>query len=367
MFVRSCRAIVASLLAVVAAGDLAVGEEIRLSGDQINSIGIETVVLRSQQTGELQQLPAQVVIPTHQLRVVSTPLAGVVEQVLVTTQQSVRRGQLIARLQSPSLADLQHTFPQAAAQVELAQVNLDRDEKLLAAGVIAESRLQATRSHLSEVSTDLAERTQALRAAGMSEPAIARLRSGRGVGTGIELVAPIDGIVLEQLAVVGQRVEAAAPVVKMAWLEPLWLDIQVPVAKLSGIGVGAAVAVPVHRASGKVIAVGQNVVAATQTTIVRAEVSRDAKNLRPGQLVEANIAATLPDGEWSVPSAAFARIAGKPLVFVQTPGGFRPQPVRLVSEGPESSIVAGNFKGDERIAVKGVAALKAALLGIGIE
>ena len=40
-------------------------------------------------------------------------------------------------------------------------------------------------------------------------------RAGRGLGTGIDLVAPIDGVVLEQMAVPGQRLEAAAPVMKL--------------------------------------------------------------------------------------------------------------------------------------------------------
>ncbi|MCK7496871.1 MAG: hypothetical protein MZW92_42745 [Comamonadaceae bacterium] len=39
----------------------------------------------------------------------------------------------------------------------------------------------------------------------------------------------------------------------------------------------------------------------------------------------------------------------------------------LVSEGAAASLVGGELKGDERIAVRGVAALKAALSGIGGE
>jgi len=60
-------------------------------------------------------------------------------------------------------------------------------------------------------------------------------------------------------------------------------------------------------------------------------------------------------------------VEGTPLLFVQTAQGFRAQKVTLVREGAEESLVGGEIKGDERVAVRGVAALKAALSGIGGE
>ena len=72
-------------------------------------------------------------------------------------------------------------------------------------------------------------------------------------------------------------------------------------------------------------------------------------------------------GQWSVPNAALARLQGRVLVFVQTAQGFRAVPVNVVAEGAQSSSVRGELKGDERIAVRGVSSLKAALMGIGGE
>jgi len=262
---------------------------------------------------------------------------------------------------------VQHTYLQAVTQFDLARANLERDEKLLSAGVIAESRMLATRSHFNEVSADLAERTQALRVVGMSQASLEKLRDGRSVGTTIELFAPIDGVVTEQLAVVGQRVEAAAPLLKVASLEPLWLEVQVPVARLPGVAVGAAVSVAAAEALGKVIAIGRSVAPGTQTVMVRAEVTRGAARLRPGQFVEAGIAAPQAGGQWNLPNSALARHAGRVLVFVQTAAGFRAHAVRVVSEGAERSLVEAGLLEGERVAVKGTASLKAALIGIGVQ
>lgn len=341
--------------------------EIRMSSAQQRATGIETAVPRPAPNAQLQGLPAQVVVPNQQVRMVSAPLAGLVDQVLVASQQSVRKGQLLARLQSPALADAQHTYLQAVSRSELERANLERAESLYEAGVIAERQLLATRAEYAEVSIDLAERTQALRLAGMSDAALAQLRSGRAVGTTIDLHAPIDGVVIEQLTVVGQRVEQASPLFRVARLDPLWLEIQVPVARLSSLAPGAGVRVEASDAQGRVIAVGRNVAPSSQTALVRAEISRGAERLRAGQLVEAAVAGAPTPGHWEVPNGAIARIEGRPVLFVQTPAGFRDVPARVVGEGATRSVVAADLKGDDRIAVRGVASLKGAMLGIGVE
>ena len=372
--VRGCpgKSLLAALLSAVlvlgfGSARAAPADELKMTAEQLRAVGVETAALQAGQVSQLQGLPAQVVVPNHQVRIVSAPLAALVDQVLVASEQPVRKGQLIARLQSPALADAQHTYLQAASRSQLERANLDRAESLFQAGVIPERQLLAARAEYNEVTIDLAERTQALRLAGMTDAALERLRGGHAVGTSIDLFAPIDGVVTEQLAVVGQRVEAAAPLLRVARLDPLWLEIQVPVARLGSVAAGTTVRVEAAEAVARVIAVGRNVSAGTQTALVRAEVSRGAQRLRPGQFVEAAIATTGQGGQWDVPNSAIARVSGRTVVFVRTAAGFRPSPVRIVSEGATRSLVAADFKGDERIAVSGVASLKSAALGIGVE
>lgn len=360
------RALLAAALLAAPLVSFAV-DEVQVSADQIRALGIETTALSARAAARIEGLPAQVAVPSGQLRVVSAPLAAFVERVLVPAQQPVKKGQVLAVLQSPALAELQHTYLQAATQAELARATLERDEALHADGIIAQSRLLAARSHAADTAADLAERALALRLAGMSDEAIERLRRGQRVGTAIELAAPTDGVVLEEMAVAGQWLEASAPVLKLARLEPLWLEIQLPIARLPEVREGAQVGVPAADASGVVIAIGRSVAAASQTVLVRARIDRGAARLRPGQYVEAAVAGSGEGARWSVPAEALARIAGDPVVFVRSATGFRAQPVRVLSEGAGHSVIAGDLKGDERIAVKGVAALKAALVGIGPE
>ena len=359
-----------ALLAALLAAPLQAAEEVPVSAAQMKSLGIETAPLPAQRAGELPGLPAQVVVPNNQLHVLSAPIPVLVERMLATAGEHVKKGQALARLQGPAVVEMQRAYLQAATQLRLARDNLARDEKLFAEGIIAESRFRATRSQHAELAAAYTERRQVLRLVGMSEAAIARLQSGSGLGSAVEIASPIDGVVLEQMANAGQRLEAASPIFKVAKLDPLWLDIQLPIARQGMVAEGDQVTLSAQEAAGKVLTVGHGV-GGSQTVLVRAEITRGAERLHPGQYVEATIVSVVrngrPGGQWSVPNAALARLQGRVLVFVQTAQGFRAVPVTLVAEGAQASSVRGELKGDERIAVRGVSALKAALMGIGGE
>jgi RND family efflux transporter MFP subunit len=358
------------LLAALLAPPLHAAEEVPVSAAQMKSLGIETAPLPAQRAGELPGLPAQVVVPNNQLHVLSAPMPVLVERMLATAGEHVKKGQVLARLQGPAVVEMQRAYLQAATQLRLAKDNLVRDEKLFEEGIIAESRFRATRSQHAELAAAYTERRQVLRLAGMSEAAIVRLQSGSGLGSAVEIASPIDGVVLEQMASAGQRLEAASPIFKVAKLDPLWLDIQLPIARQGMVAEGDRVTLPAQQAEGRVLTVGHGV-GGSQTVLVRAEITRGPERLHPGQYVEATVVGAAGNGsaagQWSVPNAALARLQGRVLIFVQTAQGFRAVPVNVVVEGAQSSSVRGELKGDERIAVRGVSALKAALMGIGGE
>lgn len=340
---------------------LACAADIPMSAAQARALGIETVALASPSGISGDMLPAQVVIPDRQIRVVSAPLAGMVESVAVAVNESVRRGQPLARLQSPGLAELQRDFLQAGLQSQLAGESLARDEKLFAEGIIAESRYLATRNAAMVAAASAGEKRQALRLVGVNDAALGRLQGTRAFASALEIVAPGEGVVLEQMVAPGQRVEAAAPLFRLARLSPLWLEIQVPLGQADELAPGAAVRVPAARAVGKVVSVGSAVAEGSQTVLVRAEVGEGASRLRPGQFVEVLAGNGGGAGQWSVPGAALVRAANQQVyVFVRTPGGYRPLAVKVLRQNTASATVTGELRGDEQVVSKGASALKAA-------
>lgn len=341
------------------------GNDVLMSATQSQALGIETAPLAAPSASSGSGLPAQVVIPNHQLRVISAPLPGMVESLEVAVNQTVKKGQVLARLQSPALAELQRDYLQAALQSQLAQNTLSRDEKLFKDGIVAESRYLASRSNATVQAALASEKRQALRLAGMSDEALRKLQAGQAIGSALEVVSPIEGVVMEQMLAPGQRVEVAVPLFKVARLSPLWLEIQVPLAQAGALQAGAPVRVPAAQASGKVTSIGRGVAEASQTVLVRAEIGEGAANLRPGQFVEAIIGSAVAARQWSVPNAALVRAENQIYVFTQTVSGYRVQPVQLLGQTAAAATIGGNLRGDERVVVKGAVALKAAWQGLG--
>lgn len=370
----------------LAGGALAV----QLNPAQMQALGIEVQQVQAAEHAAQNGLPARVVVPNEQMRLVSAPVGGLVEALLVAPGQAVKKGQIVARLSSPEALALQRDGAQAASQARLAEHAQARDAQLFAEGLIAESRLQASRAQAEQAAALLAERRQRLALAGLAE--------GGGTAPGsLALRAPIDGEILEQSASIGQRLEAASPLYRIARLHPLWLEIQAPLALAAQLSVGTRVSVPALQASGKLIALGRAVDSASQTVLLRAEIDQGSERLRPGQAVEASL--ELKPGALAgaalLPASALVRVGEQTLVFVQqkraekaadaanaTPGAapgpaatpdkaagnveWRAVPVRVLGQSGNSALVSGVLPGAQ-IAVRGVSGLKAMLPADGAQ
>ena len=344
----------------------ALAQEITLSEVQLKQLGIVIAPLPQKQQGELTGMPAQVVIPSNQFYTVSTPLPAMIEQTLVGVGDFVHKGQILANLQSPALTEAQRSLLQAYTQAQLAQESLLRDEQLWKDGIIAESRMRITRGAQREADASMSERKQSLKLAGMSESAIRQLLESNNLSSVLAITSPIEGVILEKSASAGQRLDAASPLFKVAQLNPLALEIQTPLVNARNLKVGANVTIPSFNAKGKITAIGQSLSGGNQTILVRALIREGTENLRPGQFVEVSIAnQSSGNAQWNVPNSALSRINSKATVFIRTATGFRTESVTLLSEGAQNTVISSNLKGDEKIAVAGVSALKSAAMGIG--
>lgn len=350
------RCLLLSLFAFI--GHASAGETLVLQAAQLKALGVETASA-SQGGSAGGLLPARVLVPNEQMRVVAAPVAGMVEMLAVAPGATVKRGQVVARLASPQALELQRDALQAGSQAALLQQSLKRDEQLFAEGLIAESRLQATRASAAQASAQASERRQGLALAGVAPGKL---------GGPLALTAAIDGVVLEQGVQLGQRVETSALIYRIARLSPLWLEIQAPVELAATLKEGGPLKVARSEVTGKLIAIGRAVDAASQTVLLRAEVGKGAETLRPGQVIEVEISG--PGGQQQrLPASALARNEGATVAFVQTASddkgtSFEVRPVRVISQGGDSVTVDG-LKADEKIAIKGISGLKAMLTGVG--
>lgn len=341
-------------------------DELKVSAEQIKTIGIEVEAVSKHAAVPKLKFPARVVIPPSQIRMISAPLAGRLDVISAGVDTAVKQGQVLAQLSGPAWTRAQFELVQAVKQQQFLRSTLDREQSLSADRIVSPKQILATQNEFVQAQASVSEKRNALKMSGMSDADIDGLASKSELATSLSITAPIDGFVLEASAVSGQAAEAMAPLFKLAALSPLWLEIQVPVAQVSRLREQDLVAVPPDLGSGKIVSIGNSVDAANQTVLARAEITTTDRKLRPQQVVEAEITPAFKGEKfWGVHPASVIRHEGKGYVFVQTPEGFRAQEIEIREETPELTIVGGPFDGTESVATKGLVPLKGAWQGMG--
>jgi len=201
----------------------------------------------------------------------SAQAAGTIEALPVQEGQAVRRGELLARInterlraqgeaQAAQLAQLElrrgaaeaqleqarAQVRQAEARLERAQETLARTESLLAEGGATVQRRDELATQRTVEQANLAALRSALKAAEAGYKLIAaqeqELRAGMQLTRiGIrdaELRSPIDGVVLNLLRHQGELAAVGTPLLEVADLSTLRVEVYVPLAKLPALAVG---------------------------------------------------------------------------------------------------------------------------------
>ncbi len=209
---------------------------------------------------------------------------GRVAEVLVKEGDTVKAGQVLMRLDNKAeLAQLAQLEAQAenrtrllAAEAQLAQrrVDLKKTETARKQGAATElevdhAKLEVT---IAELSLKLAEfeRSQAQMKCEEAKVQIERMR----------ITSPIDGVVERLLAEPGESVEAAEKIAQVVQIDPLWIDVPVPLDKARTLTKGSSVATVEFESdkpgrttsvTGKIIHIAAVADSASKTLTVRIE------------------------------------------------------------------------------------------------
>jgi len=277
----------------------------------------------------------------------------------------VDSGQTLAVMESPSFVSQQREYLNAVAQDALAAQQLSRNTQLLQSNAVPQRVFDASQTESRLASIAVAERRQMLRLSGLSDEALSKLTSEAAISTSLSVTSPQAATVVEIMVSPGQRLEQSAPLIKLARLSPLWVEIAVPASSIKAIRAGANVEIEGYATPGHVVLVSETADPATQTILVRAEVPNSGQ-LRPGQTTEARIGfVSSSESAWEIPYSALIRRGEKSSVFVSIQGGFRLVPVTLLEEDQDHVVVSGAITDKDEVAVSGISALRGILLRLG--
>lgn len=361
-------ALAVAVLAMASHQPARAADEFAISPAQVQSLGVQVRKLGPPAAIEGAVLPARVALPPRQDQVVSTPVAGVVDQLLVSDNEVVKAGQPLLRLTGPELGELQLRLIEAASRARLSAAALQRERQLFNEGVVPERRVLEAQAAAAEDEARRRHAEAALRLAGLDAADIRKVADGEPVGAALVLRAPSDGVVSELMVKPGQRVAAAEPLLHVADMRRLWLEIQVPLARQGELKLAKGTPLGVVGRDVRATALSLSSGAAdNQTLTLRAELAPGASGLRVGEFVQVRVpfAAARDGAAWAVPLGAVMRDGDKAYVLVRTAKGFVAKPVTVLASAGQDVNVQGDLQPGQEIATTSVIALKAAWQGKG--
>jgi RND family efflux transporter MFP subunit len=343
-------------------------DKIVLSPNQKESFGIKTMTLESASEVLGLAYPAEVVVPNSQLQVISALQGGLVESLMVAEGDNVKQGQVLARIQSPGLLELQRDLLQTLTKLTLAKSTLNRDKQLLDEGIIPKRRYLESRGAWQALLTEKEQLEATLQFSGMNSDTISELENKRKLSSAIIVTAPFDGVLLEQMVIPGQKLEAAEALFQLGKLSPLWLEIHVPVDVVNNLTIGDSISITEMNIEGEIITLGRKVHSADQGTLVRAVVTDNIEQLRPGQFVQTRLSIrSNQQHRYIVPRKAIVRVDKKTIIFIENKEGFTAIDISIIASHEEQQIITTPEAITSPVVINGTASLKAILTGSGGE
>lgn len=263
------------------------------------------------------------------------------------------------------------------AQLKLAEIELQRAERLYATGDVSKSTLDQRRAQRDQLIGQLDEARSnanvAIKAIGTAQSAVDTARAAvAGARAAVEttqtqvdaaqkavsdtnVYSPISGYVSERNADVGEYISPNTPNAKIATIvrtSTLRVKIDIPEQEIGKVATGQGVSIqtaayPDRKFAGTIARISPSVDPTARTLNVEAEVQNVDGLLKPGQFATVRITQSKPEPAVMVPAKAVRTVGDTSSVFVVKEGVAREQIVQLgLLEGDMIQIKQGVIEGD---------------------
>ncbi|OYY06075.1 MAG: hypothetical protein B7Y72_03370 [Mehylophilales bacterium 35-46-6] len=295
---------------------------------------------------------------------VGTTVSGRVTEIKVLRGDQVKKGDVLAMVHSPVLAEAQQTYLQAQSQYDLSRKAATRAQLLFKEGVIAAAEQQRRESELVSSEAEWQAARDRMHILGMTDADIKQLERSRKIQSITALRAPIDGVVIDRKVSQGQVLEPADLAYTIADLSQIWVVGEVPERYSSEMYREKAVTVTIPALAGEerktqLSYVADTVTPQTRTLRVRAVLDNSDGRLKPDMLATLIIEGKAKK-RLAIPETAIVREDNSDKVFVQVgQGQFELVSVKLGEEENGLRPVESGLKQGQEIVSDGVFYLNA--------
>ncbi len=258
-------------------------------------------------------------------------LDGVVVKSAKNLGDQVRKGDLLAILESQMLADLKSEHLATQTRLELATTTFEREKRLWEEKISAEQDYLASRQALAEAQIAHRNVEQKLLALGLTHAAV--MRGDTDGLTRYEVRAPIDGVVIEKHLALGEAVKGDASIFTIADLSTVWAEMTIYPKDLDSVKIGQKVTVRATaldaEATGRVSYVGSLVGEQTRSAKASVTLQNPDRSWRPGLFVTVELVQNEAEVPVAVPIEAIQTYRDWKVVFGRFGEFFEARPVEL--------------------------------------
>ena len=246
------------------------------------------------------------------------------------------------------------TVRQARAVYDEARFNRDRAARLVEQGVIAKAEFDTANAAFKVAEGRYQDAYEEVRnRQGVLAQRKSELDLARQQLKDTSVIAPLDGIVQEKRASVGEYMAAGAPLVDIVRMDPLRLRAEIPERESRTVRTGQDVRVTVEGDTnvylGKIMRLSPVIAEQNRMLVVEADV-RNNGTLRPGSFAHAEIVTNDAKMAVTVPNNAIVTFAGIEKVIVVQNGKALERPITTGRRSTEfTEIVAGVNVGEKVI------------------
>lgn len=325
---------------------------VRLSPEEVTRAHITLTPVEAATLSETLTIPAIVEPNTYKQTVVTALVAGRITRVLADLGQHVRRGQALAEVYSPELAEAQRTYISATAALDAHERQLTRLEALVVIGSASRQELEMAHSEHAALTTSVEGARTRLALLGLSGEQVTRLSSASQISAALEVRSPLDGTVTVRQANVGANVDSTMPLFTVADLSTVWVVGDLYEHDFPSVSVGRPIdvtfsALPDLALHSTISYIDPQLARDTRTAKVRAEVENRQAQLRLGMYAQMRIETVGGRTSPVIPKAALQTIGDHTVVYVVDPD----RPDLFI----ERSIETGREVGDRVAVSSGVA------------
>lgn len=291
-------------------------KEVELNEAQYKASGIELGTFAMKNLSEVVNANGYTKLPPQNQADVSVHLTGIVKSINVIEGQSVKKGQVLATIESPEFAKLQEAYLTSKSNLEFLTLEYERQKTLSEENVNSKKVFQKTKADFETEKARFSSLKQQL--------AVLNLSGSKSPSSIMPIIAPISGYITEINIKIGSNAEVGKPLLSIVDNSQLHVDLLVYEKDLQKVKPGQNIRFVLTNQdnteiSGKVFNVGKAFENETKSVAVHADIANKSQTLIPGMYVNALIDVGAKDVQ-ALPVEAIVKAEGREFIFVLEEG-----------------------------------------------